>query len=50
MKQRTIVFPDGTTAKVYPDAETAKAALQNNPTPWEGLKAALWRWIVSLLP
>lgn len=51
-KQRTIVFPDGSTAKVYPDAETAKAALkiEEKPSPWKSLKAAFMRWLISLLP
>lgn len=50
-KQRTIVFPDGSTAKVHPElSEPVGPKPEAKPTPWQGLKAALIRWLISLLP
>ena len=50
-KQRTIVFPDGTTAKLHPEFEVEPGKMSTaKPTPWQGLKMAFIRFLRSICP
>lgn len=50
-KQRTIHFPNGTTAKVYPEYEIGPGVMSTEkPTPWQGFKLAVRRVLAGILP